>query len=67
MPKKTHGFSISGVQMKAQLKIEKGELTLVDHGGQFIMKPSPEEYPNGAENEHATLILMGKVSFPVPP
>jgi len=67
MPKKTHGFSISGVQMKAQLKIEKGELNLVDHGGQFIMKPSPEEYPNVAENEHATLVLMRKVGFPVPP
>jgi len=67
MPEKTHGFSISGVQMKAQVAIEKDHLKLVDSGGQFIMKPSPEEYPNVAENEHATLVLMNKVGFPVPP
>lgn len=67
MPRKTHGFSISGVQMKAQMAIEEGGLKLVDSGGQFIMKPSPEEYPHVAENEHATLVLMSRVGFPVPP
>lgn len=67
MPKKNSGFSISGVQMKVQLTITDGALCLVDRGGHFIMKPSPEEYLNVAENEHATLILMRRVGFPVPP
>lgn len=67
MPRQTHGFSISGVQMKCQLAIENGKLELVDNGGQFIMKPSPEEYPNVAENEHATLKLMDRIGFEVPP
>lgn len=67
IPRKTRGFSISGVQMKAQLAIEAGKLKLVDSNGQFIMKPSPEEYPCVAENEHATLTLMRKIGFPVPP
>lgn len=67
MPKKTKGFSISGVQMKCQMSIKEGKLTLVDSGGQYIMKPSPEEYPNVAENEHATLMLMSRVGFEVPP
>lgn len=67
MPRQTHGFSISGVQMKAQMAVQDGTLQLVDSGGQFIVKPSPEEYPFVAENEHATLILMSKVGFPVPP
>lgn len=66
MPRKTHGFSISGVQMKCQMAIEKGQLKLVDHRGQFIMKPSPEEYPHVAENEHATLVLMKRLGFEVP-
>jgi len=66
MPRQTHGFSISGVQMKAQMAVQSGRLQLVDNGGQFIVKPSPEEYPFVAENEHATLTLMSKVGFPVP-
>lgn len=67
MPRQTHGFSISGVQMKCQLALSGGKLQLVDSGGQYIMKPSPEEYPHVAENEHATLMLMNKVGFEVPP
>jgi serine/threonine-protein kinase HipA len=67
MPKQTHGFSISGVQMKCQMAMDKGKLKLVDSDGQFIVKPSPEEYPNVAENEHATLILMDRIGFRVPP
>ncbi|NWO05538.1 MAG: HipA domain-containing protein [Alteromonadaceae bacterium] len=66
MPRKTHGFSISGVQMKCQMAIEKEQLKLVDHGGEFIMKPSPEEYPYVAENEHTSLTLMKQLGFEVP-
>lgn len=53
--------------MKAQLAIRENQLKLVDSDGLFIMKPSPEEYPHVAENEHATLLLMGKAGFNVPP
>lgn len=67
MPRRTQGFSISGVQMKAQMAVQDGRLQLIDSGGEFIVKPSPEEYPFVAENEHATLTLMSKVGFPVPP
>jgi len=67
MPKQTKGFSISGVQMKCQMAIEGKKLKLVDNNGQFIMKPSPEEYANVAENEHATLTLMDRIGFDVPP
>jgi len=67
MPKKTRGFSISGVQMKCQMAVEEGKLKLVDSGGHYIIKPSPEQYPNLAENEHTTLTLMSRVGFEVPP
>lgn len=66
MPKKTKGFSISGVQIKAQLKVEDESLKLVDHDGDMILKPSPESYPYVAENEHLTLVLMQHVGFDVP-
>ena len=67
MPTKTQGFSISGVQIKAQLAVEDDKLKLVDSGGQLILKPSPEEYPYVAENEHLTLTLMRRLGFAVPP
>ncbi|MAM86407.1 MAG: hypothetical protein CME36_03735 [unclassified Hahellaceae] len=66
MPKKTTGFSISGVQIKAQAAILENQLQLVDHDGEFIIKPSPEEYPGVSENEHLTLTLMTKLGYPVP-
>lgn len=67
MPKQTDGFSISGVQMKAQIATGNENLRLVDRCGQFIMKSSPEEYPHVVENEHAPLTLMTKVGFPLRP
>lgn len=67
MPKATRGFSISGVQIKAQLAVRDGKLQLVDSEGDFILKPSPEEYPFVAENEHLTLTLMAQLGIQVPP
>jgi hypothetical protein len=26
-------------------------------GGEYILKPSPEQYPNAAENEHAGQVI----------
>lgn len=51
------GMSISGVQQKLSLKIGPDyRLTPVSEGGEYILKPSPEELPNAAENEHAAMI-----------
>lgn len=66
MPDRTQGFSISGVQIKAQLKVDANQLKLVDHDGTLILKPSPEELANVAENEHLTMTLMRQVGFDVP-
>ena len=50
------GMSISGVQQKLSLKEnEKHELVATAKGGEYILKPSPEAYPNAAENEHAAM------------
>ncbi len=52
----TQGMSISGVQQKQSLKQnEKHELAATVEGGEYILKPSPEAYPNAAENEHAAM------------
>jgi serine/threonine-protein kinase HipA len=56
----TKGISISGVQQKLSLKIDdSGELMPVPRGGEFILKPSPEEFPFAAENEHAAMLISG--------
>lgn len=50
------GMSISGVQQKLSLKQnEKHTLVATAEGGEYILKPSPEAYPNAAENEHAAM------------
>jgi serine/threonine-protein kinase HipA len=54
----TRGMSISGVQQKLSLAVNKQERVLepVRVGGEFILKPSPEEFPHAAENEHAAMV-----------
>jgi len=52
----TQGMSISGVQQKLSLKKnERHELVTTVEGGEYILKPSPETYPNAAENEHTAM------------
>lgn len=54
----SRGMSISGVQQKLSLKInEERQLAPTSGGGEYILKPSPETYPNAAENEHAAMRL----------
>ncbi len=63
---KTARLSISGVQLKYSLRLENGQLALVEKGGQYILKPippskliiAPEEAP---ENEHLTMQMASKV------
>jgi serine/threonine-protein kinase HipA len=51
------GMSISGVQQKLLLTINKQhQLTPISPGGEYILKPSPEEFPHAAENEHACML-----------
>jgi len=57
----TQGLSISGVQQKLSMTINAAhEIAPVSTGGRYILKPSPEEFPHAAENEH-TALLSGKL------
>ena len=52
------GMSISGVQKKASLAIdENNRFEIVTKGGQYILKPSPDEFPFASENEHAAMLI----------
>ncbi|EPT2758880.1 type II toxin-antitoxin system HipA family toxin [Vibrio cholerae] len=68
MPKRQKGMSISGYQPKLSLAInEHGQLSVVTNKALFILKPSPEEFPHLAENEHATMLVMKMLGFDTPP
>lgn len=55
---KAQGMSISGVQQKLSLKEnDTHKLIATVEGGEYILKPSPEAYPNAAENEHAAMLI----------
>lgn len=57
LARNTRRMSISGVQQKLSIKIQNGELQPTDTGGEYILKPSPPEYPHAAENEHLSMLL----------
>jgi uncharacterized protein HI_0665 len=65
-PQKQQGMSISGYQPKLQLIIKDNQFNSVDQQGNYILKPSPEDYPYLAENEHATMRVMIELGFDVP-
>lgn len=67
LPIKQKGMSISGFQPKLQLVISDGYFNVVDSQGDFILKPSPDEFSLLAENEHATMQVMSRLGFDVPP
>jgi serine/threonine-protein kinase HipA len=57
-------ISISGVQEKFSLKIEKKELVFTDTNGEYILKPIPTDLDNVAAvpaNEHVTMQLASQV------
>ncbi len=69
---KVRELSISGVQDKISLRLERGRFQAVTHGGDFLLKPIPsgislrrvEAVP---ANEHVTMRLAGQVfGIPVP-
>ncbi|OOF61615.1 type II toxin-antitoxin system HipA family toxin [Rodentibacter sp. Ppn85] len=65
-PKKQQGMSISGFQPKLQLIINENQFNSIDQQGNYILKPSPDNYPFLAENEHATMRVMAELGFEVP-
>ena len=60
-------MSISGFQPKMSATVIDDKLVLVKENGTFIIKPSPAQFPNLAENEHAIMTLASICKFPVPP
>jgi serine/threonine-protein kinase HipA len=66
-------FSISGVQDKVSLRLNRGKLTVTAEGSEFILKPVPgEPLPEFQEdvpaNEHLTMQIAEQVyNIPVPP
>ena len=62
--------SISGVQPKVLLSIVKGELTVMETGGDFILKPAPEDsrarfLSDIPANEHVTMTIASRL-FRIP-
>jgi len=61
-------MSISGVQPKAQMALESknGPLVVVDSDGEFILKPTPDGFPEAAINEHLSMQLARLAGFDIP-
>jgi len=59
--------SLSGVQRKISLGLERKTLRVVAAHSQFILKPRADEYPSLPENEHLSLSLAKLLGFDVPP
>jgi serine/threonine-protein kinase HipA len=67
---KTKKLSISGVQLKYSLRLEKKELQLTEKGGQYIVKPIPPTtlivmQDQAPENEHLTMQIASQL-FKIP-
>ncbi|SHH53452.1 serine/threonine-protein kinase HipA [Ferrimonas marina] len=67
LPKETTGMSISGFQPKLQLVVDDDRFNVIKSQGSHILKPSPKDFPHLAENEHATMVVMHRLGFEVPP
>lgn len=62
-------MSISGVQMKASVRLnrEKWELEAVATGGTHILKPEPDRFPQIPQNENLCMNMAGELGMRVPP
>jgi serine/threonine-protein kinase HipA len=67
--KKAGKMSISGVQMKASIKLDKTEkiLSIVDEGGTHILKPEPQEYQELPQNENLCMNIAELSCIETPP
>ncbi len=66
-PENVTGFSISGAQVKMQIKVVNKQLAICSSGGDYIVKPSPQSFPQAAENEHVSMRMAMALKFEVPP
>lgn len=65
-----HGrMSISGIQIKASVKLDKGskQLEVVAVGGTHILKPDPQRFPQLPINENLCMSMAEALGLPVPP
>jgi len=67
---RTKRLSISGVQLKYSLRLEKKELQLTEKGGHYILKPIPPttlivKHDQAQENEHLTMQIASQL-FKIP-
>lgn len=70
MNKNAGRMSISGVQIKALVKVNKSKkaVEFVQSGGTHILKPEPGEYPQLPQNENLCMCLAESAAgFEVPP
>ena len=67
--KKAGKMSISGVQMKASVELDRTKkiLTIVDEGGTYILKPEPQEYPELPQNENLCMNIAELSGIKTPP
>ena len=62
--KYTKGMSISGVQQKLSVNVDNNfELKPVVEHGKYVLKPSPEEFPDASENEHAAMVVSRQLGL----
>jgi len=66
-PANVTGFSISGAQVKMQIKVVNKQLLICSSGGDYILKPSPQAFPQAAENEHLCMQIARELKFEIPP
>jgi serine/threonine-protein kinase HipA len=60
--------ALSGVQRKISLGLVKGAtLQVAVEGGNFILKPQAETFPNLPENEHVSMRLAALAGIEIPP
>lgn len=62
-------LSISGVQPKLLLKLDKDseELVIAPAGGEYIFKPQIQQFPHIPENENCCMDIAGAFGIDVPP
>jgi serine/threonine-protein kinase HipA len=62
-------MSISGVQPKLSVKLDKrsGELVVAAEGGEYILKPQLQQFPNIPENENCCMTIAENLGIEIPP
>lgn len=62
-------MSISGVQPKLSVKLDRraGEFMITGEGGEYILKPQLQQFPNIPENENCCMDIAESLGIEVPP